>query len=169
MPSNSGLLSRTSPERRNPVQQLIPADDVGTIYNTEAPATVVQPNKNGSSTINLVFATGDFQTANYNTRLMYVDAALDPLRAENWYLAKQTFLQSSSANQAFGPGSGGFFRGPDGQPWFAYGAYDRPEAQGGPNGGYPRTIRVQQSPANDNGVVLPTTPIDTPRHNTPGH
>lgn len=162
------LRPRTSPEKRNPLQQLLPAlnRSEGTIYNTEAPSTAVFSNSNGSQTVNLAFATGDFNTDNYNTRLMYIDAARDPLLASNWYLAKQTFLQSSDVNQAYGPGSGGFFTGPDGQTWFSYGAYDRQE---GSQNGYPRTIRVQESPANEQGQLLPNTPISTPRHNTPGH
>jgi GH43 family beta-xylosidase len=132
------------------------------VYNTEAPATIILPNtKNGSQTINLAFATGDYRAANYKTRLMYIDASRNPLKPQDWYLTSQAFLQSSSANQAYAPGSGGFFTGPDGQPWFAYGGYDTEEGQGGDKGTTPRSIRVQKAPATSAGLLYPNTPVST--------
>lgn len=111
--------------------------------------------------INMAFATGDFETKNYQTRVMYIDASRNPLHPSNWILTQQSFLQSSSANQAYAPGSGGFFIGPDNTQWFCYGGYDRSQGQGGQNGDYPRTIRAQKSPATSKGVLHPNTPIST--------
>lgn len=53
--------------------------------------------------INLAFATGDFETKNYKTRLMYLDANRNPLHPSNWILTEQPFLQSSSSNQVYAP------------------------------------------------------------------
>lgn len=111
--------------------------------------------------INLAFATGAFLASDYNTRLMYISSDQDPLIASNWFLVTQPFLQSSTVDNAYAPGSGGFFTGPDGTNWFAYGGYDRLECQGTDN--YPRTIRVQKAPSTLNGLLLPNTPIYTPQ------
>jgi GH43 family beta-xylosidase len=116
------------------------------------------PNTNGSQTINLAFATGDFRTADYKTRLMYIDASLDPTNADAWVLTSQAYLQSSSANGAYGPGSGGFFTVAN-QTWFAYGGYDSSDGQGGESGNTTRTIRVQEAPMSEAGLLLPNTPV----------
>jgi GH43 family beta-xylosidase len=134
-------------------------------YNTEAPSTIILPDSNGSQMINLAFATGDYQASDYNTRLMYIDASQNPLKASAWTLVTQPFLQSSSANKAYAPGSGGFFTGPDGSPWFSYGGYDRAQGQGGTKGTYPRTIRAQKCAYTSRGVLLPMVPISTPESN----
>jgi GH43 family beta-xylosidase len=135
------------------------------LYNTEAPSTLILPDSNGSHTINLAFATGNYQAKDYNTRLMYIDASRNPLIAADWTLVTQPLLQSSASNKAYAPGSGGFFTGPDGTPWISYGGYDRAQGQGGSSGSYPRTIRAQKVAASSRGVLLPIIPISTPDSN----
>lgn len=132
------------------------------LYNTEAPSTLILADSNGSQIINLAFATGSYRAKDYNTRLMYIDASRNPLNANNWKLVTQPLIQSSTANKAYAPGSGGFFRGPDGTYWTMYGGYDRSQCQGGASGSYPRTIRAQKIQATTRGVLVPITPVSTP-------
>ena len=130
--------------------------------NTEAPTSWVYPNiQNGSRTLNLAYAEGIFTQANYNTRVLYIDVAQDPLEPSNWYQRGAPTLSSSSSRGVFGPGSGSFFEGPDGRTWFAYGAYN--QADGAGDGSKPRFVRAQVAPADVNGVWVPTQVVRTPQ------
>lgn len=103
--------------------------------NTEAPCSVIFDNRNGSNMINLAFATGalcyacrcyaqpdplthsrsvrtgNYYQSNYDTRIMYIDASLDPLTPSNWVQQAVPVLSSDSSVGVYGPGSGGFFEG----------------------------------------------------------
>ncbi|GAK63597.1 uncharacterized protein PAN0_003c1803 [Moesziomyces antarcticus] len=123
--------------------------------NTEAPSSWVYDNKvNGSSTLNLMYAEGNFYQSNYNTRLLYIDAAEDPLDVGRWYQRGQPILASDSSQGVYGPGSGSLFTGPDGQTWCAYGAFASPD--GADDGKNERYVRVQVAQADERGVWLPT-------------
>jgi len=126
--------------------------------NTEAPSSWIYQNKQtGSSTLNLMYAEGNYYQSNYNTRLLYIDINQDPLDVSKWYQRAQPILASDSSQGVYGPGSGSLFTGPDGQTWCAYGAYA--SRDGGDNGKNERYVRVQVAEADDGGVWLPTQVI----------
>ncbi|PWN98191.1 hypothetical protein FA09DRAFT_329812 [Tilletiopsis washingtonensis] len=134
-------------------------------FNTEAPSTIVLRNKKTrGQTLNLAFATGDFRSADYSTRTIYIDAAADPLVRRNWTLNRQAMLQTDRAKSVYGPGSGAFFRAPDDRWAFAYGAWHTEAGQGtdvAPTG-QRRTIRVQHVAYDEQGVLLPLEPAAAP-------
>lgn len=129
--------------------------------NTEAPSSWIYQNRaNGSQTLNLMYAEGNYYQSNYNTRLLYIDIDQDPLNPSNWYQRGQPILASDSSQGVYGPGSGCLFNGPDGQTWCAYGAYSSQD--GADNGKNVRTVRVQVAEADERGVWQPTQVIATP-------
>ncbi|EPQ30262.1 uncharacterized protein PFL1_02378 [Pseudozyma flocculosa PF-1] len=130
--------------------------------NTEAPTSWFYPNRiNGSQTLNLAYAEGNFYQSNYNTRVLFQDVSSDPLDPAQWYQRGASTLSSSSSRGVFGPGSGSFFRGPDGQTWFGYGAFD--DQDGAEDGKNDRFVRVQVAAADDKGVWIPTQVVETPK------
>lgn len=126
--------------------------------NTEAPSSWIFANRiNGSQTLNLMYAEGNYYQSNYNTRLLYIDAAQDPLDPSKWWQRAQPILASDSSQGVYGPGSGSLFTGPDGEVWCAYGAFaSRDGADGGKN---ERNVRVQVAQPDEKGVWLPTQVI----------
>ncbi|CEH12074.1 hypothetical protein CBOM_00084 [Ceraceosorus bombacis] len=142
------------------------------IFNCEAPATVLLPNKNGSTTVNLAFSTGDFRAADYQTRLMYQDGSLDPTVSHHWLIADEPILRTDPLVSVYGPGSGGFFDCPSATgdantldaKCFAYGAFSQSSGEGNalfPTGNR-RTIRVQHVDHDEQGVIEPMHVIATP-------
>lgn len=126
--------------------------------NTEAPSSWIYDNKvNGSRTLNLMYAEGNYYQSNYNTRLLYIDVEEDPLDVTRWYQRAQPILASDSSQGVYGPGSGSLFTGPDGQVWCAYGAFA--SRDGADDGKNERYVRVQVAEADEIGVWLPTQVI----------
>lgn len=126
--------------------------------NTEAPSSWIFDNQaNGSRTLNLVYAEGNYYQSNYNTRLLYIDVEEDPLDPSRWYQRAQPILASDSSQGVYGPGSGSLFDGPDGNVWCAYGAFA--SRDGADNGKNERYVRVQVAEADAKGVWLPTQVI----------
>lgn len=126
--------------------------------NTEAPSSWIYQNKvNGSRTLNLMYAEGNYYQSNYNTRLLFTDIESDPLDPSQWYQRAEPILSSDSSQGVYGPGSGSLFTGPDGQTWCAYGAFASADgADGGKNARY---VRVQVAQADQGGVWMPTQVI----------
>lgn len=146
------------------LQNGAPARAVGSVVdlvsygvNTEAPSSWIYDNKNGSRTLNLMYAEGNFYQSNYNTRLLYIDVDQDPLDVSRWYQRAQPILASDSSQGVYGPGSGSLFTGPDGKTWCAYGAFASKD--GADDGKNERYVRVQLAEADDKGVWLPTQVI----------
>ncbi|SPO21947.1 uncharacterized protein UTRI_10221 [Ustilago trichophora] len=126
--------------------------------NTESPSSWIYQNKvNGSRTLNLMYAEGNFYQSNYNTRLLFIDVDQDPLDPSRWYQRAQPILASDSSQGVYGPGSGSLFTGPDGKTWCAYGAFA--SRDGADDGKNERYVRVQVAEADERGVWLPTQVI----------
>lgn len=126
-------------------------------WNTEAPTTVIAPNVNGSSTINLVFSTGDFRTPDYTTRVLTIDSSSDPMVARSWTLQRTPVLQTDAGRQVYGPGSVSFFDCEAGRKCIAYGAWA--QANTVDEGGKRRSIRIQHVDFDASGKLQPMTPI----------
>ncbi|SNX83121.1 uncharacterized protein MEPE_01827 [Melanopsichium pennsylvanicum] len=126
--------------------------------NTEAPSSWIYDNKvNGSRTLNLMYAEGNYYQSNYNTRLLFIDVEQDPLDVTRWYQRAQPILASDSSQGVYGPGSGSLFTGPNGQIYCAYGAFASKD--GADDGKNERYVRVQVAEADDKGVWLATQVI----------
>lgn len=126
-------------------------------WNCEAPATVIAPNVNGSSTINIAFSTGDFRTPDYTTRILVTDESNDPLVPRSWILQKQPLLKTSAKRSVFGPGSVAFFPCGERRKCVAYGAWAHVNTV--TEGGKRRTIRIQHAEFDKAGELVPLTPI----------
>ncbi len=58
---------------------------------------------NGSRTLNLMYAEGNYYQSNYNTRLLFIDVEEDPLDVSRWYQRAQPILASDSSQGVYGP------------------------------------------------------------------
>ncbi|CBQ71969.1 conserved hypothetical protein [Sporisorium reilianum SRZ2] len=129
--------------------------------NTEAPSSWIFANtQNGSRTLNLMYAEGNFYQSNYNTRLLYIDVDQDPLDPSRWFQRAAPILASDSSQGVYGPGSGSLFTGPDGETWCAYGAFA--SRDGADDGRNERYVRVQVAQPDERGVWLPTQVVAAP-------
>lgn len=135
----------------------LPSGDFGPKPVLEAPSSWVF-----GDTLNIGYACNQYSDATYNTNIAYASVRSDPMDPKSWNkAASNPVLSSSNVTHAYGPGSGGFFVGPDNTPWFSYGAFSNPN--GFTNSSNIRTVRAQKVFTDKEGVVQRMLPIKATR------
>ncbi|KXL48708.1 glycoside hydrolase family 43 protein [Acidomyces richmondensis BFW] len=113
-------------------------------------------------TVNLGYAANYYADATYNTLITTASLHSDLLDPASWTKSPYNpILGSWFFSSTYGPGSGGFFLGPDDGVWFAYGAMSN--ASGLTGGPSVRTVRAQKIEWDSEGRILRTIPVNATR------